>query len=557
MTESDEQCDDGNDIDGDGCESDCTLSDSVVCGDGRTDAPFETCDDGNSVGGDGCSALCEVERGGGPSGNGWGDPHYVTYDGLSYDLQTVGESVLTRSLLGGFEVQTRTAPYGTSRLVSVSTAVAARVMDDVVTVYLGQGEVFVNHEPVAMSGLLDLPSGGAVSVDGTATQINWPSGEIARITNSVVYLNVRVELSGAVEYLDLVGLMGDADGSSVNDIRSRGATAPLLSPVSNYDLYTFGDSWRVTQEESLFDYGVGENTDTYTNPEFPYGSVDAANLAADVRAPAEDACTAAGVVDPIILEGCILDQAVTGGDPAFLEGVADLPSPVASLDVPNSAVRLPGADAYVELPVTLAGLGVTDQFTLSIQTRSDPVGGFRMLLDEDLQGRFDSDTRGLKLVLNPEQPAVKARLFTTTLSYFIDVGTPALIDTWNTLSMSYDGTTVRIYVNGAQVGQVAAAGNVYPARRNMRIGFPSASLYIPNGQFRVSTEYFAGLVGSVQIWNVALAPQELAETLGRDLLGTEPGLVGYWRINEGGGTTIHDLTANENHGLIVGDAFWE
>ena len=55
----DEECDDGNLADGDGCDHDCT---STRCGNG-TVTGFEQCDDGNNVSGDGCSAFCEREGG--------------------------------------------------------------------------------------------------------------------------------------------------------------------------------------------------------------------------------------------------------------------------------------------------------------------------------------------------------------------------------------------------------------------------------------------------------------------------------------------------------------
>ena len=52
-----EQCDDGNDINGDGCRRDCTLE---LCGDGIFD-PQEKCEDGNTINGDGCRDNCTVE----------------------------------------------------------------------------------------------------------------------------------------------------------------------------------------------------------------------------------------------------------------------------------------------------------------------------------------------------------------------------------------------------------------------------------------------------------------------------------------------------------------
>ncbi|MCA9549754.1 MAG: DUF4215 domain-containing protein [Myxococcales bacterium] len=52
-----EACDDGNDVSGDGCEADCSVTRVPACGDGIVD-PGEQCDDGNQVAGDGCEATC-------------------------------------------------------------------------------------------------------------------------------------------------------------------------------------------------------------------------------------------------------------------------------------------------------------------------------------------------------------------------------------------------------------------------------------------------------------------------------------------------------------------
>jgi cysteine-rich repeat protein len=57
-----EVCDDGNTVDGDGCESSCRPSSAdapafAACGNGKREAS-EACDDGNTVDGDGCEANC-------------------------------------------------------------------------------------------------------------------------------------------------------------------------------------------------------------------------------------------------------------------------------------------------------------------------------------------------------------------------------------------------------------------------------------------------------------------------------------------------------------------
>lgn len=56
-----EQCDDGNNIDCDGCSALCTSESPSVCGDGLVGCG-ETCDDGNTVGGDGCGPACLLEQ---------------------------------------------------------------------------------------------------------------------------------------------------------------------------------------------------------------------------------------------------------------------------------------------------------------------------------------------------------------------------------------------------------------------------------------------------------------------------------------------------------------
>lgn len=53
-----EECDDGNDVDGDGCNKRCEFE---VCGNKRIDVN-EECDDGNLTAGDGCSPCCKYER---------------------------------------------------------------------------------------------------------------------------------------------------------------------------------------------------------------------------------------------------------------------------------------------------------------------------------------------------------------------------------------------------------------------------------------------------------------------------------------------------------------
>jgi cysteine-rich repeat protein len=61
VVDGSEECDDGNAVDNDDCTNSCTVP---FCGDGtlwNQGTGTETCDDGNTVSGDGCDANCQVE----------------------------------------------------------------------------------------------------------------------------------------------------------------------------------------------------------------------------------------------------------------------------------------------------------------------------------------------------------------------------------------------------------------------------------------------------------------------------------------------------------------
>ena len=65
--------------------------------------------------------------------------------------------------------------------------------------------------------------------------------------------------------------------------------------------------------------------------------------------------------------------------------------------------------------------------------------------------------------------------------------------TWSHLALTYDGATLRLYVNGTKVASQAKTGAITTSTNPLQIG--GDSLY---GQF------FAGLIDEVRIYNVAL-----------------------------------------------------
>lgn len=116
---------------------------------------------------------------------------------------------------------------------------------------------------------------------------------------------------------------------------------------------------------------------------------------------------------------------------------------------------------------------------------------------------------------------------------------------WYHVAFSYDGTAVKAYVNGAEQSSVTVTG-ASSASTVLNIGSAGAS------------NYFAGKIDEVRIWNISRACAEILSTKDVELVGNESGLVAYYNFNqnEAGGTntgqtTLDDLTSNNNDGTLT------
>ena len=60
----------------------------------------------------------------------------------------------------------------------------------------------------------------------------------------------------------------------------------------------------------------------------------------------------------------------------------------------------------------------------------------------------------------------------------------------------------------------------------------------------------AGNIDMPTIWDYALNVQEIQQYMDCPPTGNETGLIGFWNFEEGQGSTVLDLTSNNNHGTI-------
>ena len=91
---------------------------------------------------------------------------------------------------------------------------------------------------------------------------------------------------------------------------------------SNFDVlyHQFAQSWRISQQSSLFYYPKGQSTATFTDLAFPSKALTVASLTPKTVAAAEKDCKAEGITNSYLLSDCVYDLGLTGGRDVCLAG---------------------------------------------------------------------------------------------------------------------------------------------------------------------------------------------------------------------------------------------
>lgn len=119
--------------------------------------------------------------------------------------------------------------------------------------------------------------------------------------------------------------------------------------------------------------------------------------------------------------------------------------------------------------------------------------------------------------------------------------------TWYHVAGTFDGNNSKIYVNGVLKGTVPFTGTIVSSPYPLNIGHLSDP-----GQ--PADRFFNGYIDEVKIWNRALSQAELQANMNvqMDTSVAHTGLVSYWRMNNGTGATVTDLSTGGHNGATSG-----
>ena len=268
------------------------------------------------------------------AGVSWGDPHLITSDGFIYDFHGVGEFISAKSLTDNFEVQVRLGnPYVNNPQTAYNTAIAVQTGKDIVS-YAAEGKkLWVNNiqqslqfNHIALTGNAFIKKETTQSYDRIIIQ-HAGGDQVVLIVSGLPYLDYHLRLTDHRKQ-KMQGLMGNYDGNPDNDLVLRNGSKVQKKHDELYP--KFADNWRIQQENSLFYYEAGKNTESYTRRDLPKNTV-----AFDMEKYtwAEQQCKGAGIQDEPFLSGCIVDV-YTSGDPSVAQSAANAIAEVKSTDFP-------------------------------------------------------------------------------------------------------------------------------------------------------------------------------------------------------------------------------
>jgi hypothetical protein len=222
---------------------------------------------------------------------------------------------------------------------------------------------------------------------------------------------------------------------------------------------------------------------------------------------------------------------------------------VNNLNAQNASLNFDGAGDVVNLGNSINSiLDPLNTITAEAWVNPTSLSGYGVIV-----GNYNSD-------INNSQMQFLLRRDADQYTFWVDGGTgwspvssgtnTVVLNTWQHVAGTWDGSELKIYINGTLMNTTAGVSGA---------SFASSANSVKIGT-NAMNENFAGSIDEMRIWTVTRSMSEIQSAINCTVNQESTGLLAYYNFNEGipngtnSATTLHDVTGHGYNGTMTGFA---
>ena len=210
----------------------------------------------------------------------------------------------------------------------------------------------------------------------------------------------------------------------------------------------------------------------------------------------------------------------------------------------GSALSFDGADDFVTLPAGL--IRSTNILTIEAWFKTSSNGVIIAIQNSTIWG---SPSHWTPLIYIGSDGMLRGKYWNGQPNTPVTSSTRVNDGTWHHVALVGNATTQSLYLDGALLGSQSGTINHLDQDYNqLGVGYTGSGW--PGGNS--SWFPFNGLIDEARIWNIARSQAEIQATKDQSLSGSEAGLVAYYRLDDGGGSSANDSSNHGNSGELGG-----
>ncbi len=219
----------------------------------------------------------------------------------------------------------------------------------------------------------------------------------------------------------------------------------------------------------------------------------------------------------------------------------------ANAQVNTHSLSFDYVDDYVDVPNN-AALNPTTSITIQAWIKANAWG--TNVYDNYIVGKDDWATSSAGYALRAGAGGELSFNFAISGGVWQEVISSTMMSTgvWHNVAATFDGTTQKIYIDGVLAGTASYTGTIVTSTYDLNIG---AVPYLIQG-----SRLFNGNIDQVMVWNTALTLAQINQYKNCPPTSAVAGLVGFWNLEEGTGTTTADQSGNALTATLMNGVAW-